>query len=290
MYLSNKILNFQTTISNKKSEASGEALQPDLINNKSRDSTSNTSPSSRSSSNSSTSYSSSSSSASDSEIVSNNQANVDQAPSTSKSAGENSYRTDSRLSKRRKTYHQSPINSNESDVDLSDEDPTFIHRSRSRIRKNNSSSESSSSSSSESEPNPAVSRTNTNNPSNMNKRSRKRDPSKWKQNVTKSLRNSGKAYVSLSNKKQIPARCIKDVCNNCRLKCPERVNEANRNTLFESYWSLGEIELQRSYIRSCMIEVRPKYTYSNAATPRLPNHAFYFTLDNNKLRVCKTFL
>lgn len=137
MYLSNKILNFQTTISNKKSEASGEALQPDLINNKSRDSTSNTSPSSRSSSNSSTSSSSSSSSASDSEIVSNNQANVDQAPSTSKSAGENSYRTDSRLSKRRKTYHQSPINSNESDVDLSDEDPTFIHRSRSRIRKNN---------------------------------------------------------------------------------------------------------------------------------------------------------
>lgn len=37
------------------------------------------------------------------------------------------------------------------------------------------------------------------------------------------------------------------------------------------------------------MEIKPKYKYTNAAKPRLPNNAFYFTVNNNKIRVCKTF-
>ena len=37
------------------------------------------------------------------------------------------------------------------------------------------------------------------------------------------------------------------------------------------------------------MEIMSKYKYTNAAKPRSPNNAFYFTVNNNKIRVCKTF-
>lgn len=110
-----------------------------------------------------------------------------------------------------KNYHQSPINSNESDVDLCDSDPTYsVDRSCSNLRRITRISSSSSSSSS----NTAVNAENSNTssvPKTTRSRKRIRDPSKWKQNIAKQLRNSGKAYIS-STKKEVPARCIKDAC------------------------------------------------------------------------------
>lgn len=80
-----------------------------------------------------------------------------------------------------------------------------------------------------------------------------RNPSSWKQNKTKSLRNSGKPYVSLSKtKKVIPARQIKEVCS-CRLKCFDKIQDTDRIDLFNHYWQMNNIELQRAYIRSCML-------------------------------------
>lgn len=67
------------------------------------------------------------------------------------------------------------------------------------------------------------------------------------------------------------------------------MNDADRNTIFNSYWALGEIELQRSFIRNSMIEVKPKYKYTNAERPRNPNCAYYFTVNGIKIRVCKKF-
>lgn len=188
-----------------------------------------------------------------------------------------------------KLTSQSPINYNESDVDLSDSDPTYRSRSPLNRRRLSMSSTSSSSSSSTHLSTPGPDSANNSVPETTRQsRKRVRDPSKWKQNVAKSLRNSGKAYISTTSKKEVPGRCIKEACN-CRLKCSDNIDETERTQLFESYWSLGEVELQRSYIRCCMMEVKPKYKYSNAARPRLPNNAFYFTVNNNKIRVCKTF-
>nr|XP_053611997.1 uncharacterized protein LOC128676083 [Plodia interpunctella] len=222
----------------------------------------------RVSSSSSSSSSCSSTSSSSSSDKSNKSNPVINGPSTS-SAGKVTWRA-------KKNYRVSPINSNESDVDLSDSDPTFtVHRSRSSINSSPSSFEESNDINCDPE-------------TNRKSRKRQRNPSKWKQNVAKTLRNSGKAYVSCTTKKEIPARSVKGSCK-CRLKCPENINDTDRTTLFQSYWSIGNIELQRSYIRSCMMEIKPRYKYTNADKPRLPNNAFYFTVNNIKIRVCKTF-
>lgn len=120
-------------------------------------------------------------------------------------------------------------------------------------------------------------------------RKRKRNPSQWKQNKMRRLRNSGQAYVSLSkSKKQVPARSMKEVCN-CRLKCFDKIMDTERITLFNHFWNLTDLEMQRAYIRCSMREVKPKYKYTNAEKPRLPNNAFYFTVNGNHIRVCKKY-
>jgi hypothetical protein len=166
---------------------------------------------SRTSSNSSTSSSSSSSDSSSSSSSSSSHS-PQLSPSNSK---ENSTTVKSK-------YKISPINTDESDADLSDSDPTF------HLPKKVVPCSSSSSSTSDCHDDPGNSHSVNNNENSLEikkTRKRTRNLSKWKQNITKALRNTGQSYLSASKlKKQVPARNIKDVCNNCRLKCSERIS------------------------------------------------------------------
>lgn len=125
------------------------------------------------------------------------------------------------------------------------------------------------------------------------RRGRKRipNPKNWKQNKVKRLRNQGKSYISMSKtRKNITARCLKIPCTTqCRLKCTEKINDAERYELFDQFWQLGDLNKQRAFINSSMVEVHPKYKYTNTQTPRRPNKAYYLTVDSKKIRVCKMF-
>uniref|UniRef100_A0A6P7G4W5 Uncharacterized protein LOC114337687 n=1 Tax=Diabrotica virgifera virgifera TaxID=50390 RepID=A0A6P7G4W5_DIAVI len=185
--------------------------------------------------------------------------------------------------KRFQNYYTSPLCTDESDADLSDADPTFINiepkRKRNyffeKLRPSSTSSADSSHSSS------------------IPKKGRKRtkNPSQWKQNKIKRKRNTGKSYVSTSKtKKTIPARCLKEPCTEkCRLKCTTKINMECRYELFKKFWDLGDLGKQRAYISSSMIDIQPKYKYSNAQKPRHNNKAFHFIVNNKTIRVCKTF-
>ncbi|CAB3252689.1 unnamed protein product [Arctia plantaginis] len=122
-------------------------------------------------------------------------------------------------------YFASPINGPESDPDLSDDDPIFqdpkdICRHRSL-------------SSSSTDSKPETLENDTQQPQPRKSRKRQRNPASWKQNITKGLRNKGKPYKSLSkSKKEVPARCMKNACAPCRLKCPDQINESQRTAIF----------------------------------------------------------
>lgn len=116
------------------------------------------------------------------------------------------------------------------------------------------------------------------------RKSKHRNNAKTKEKI---LRNRGQAYYSFRSNKVCPSRSIKPAWD-CKLKCLERINNAKRLELFNSYWKLGNVDLHRAYIRSCMEEVQPKYRYMQARQRRL-NRAFYFTVDDQKVRVCRRF-
>lgn len=209
-------------------------------------------------------------------------------------------------------YYISPIRSDESDIDDSDADPNFqlipvsnaiskvVPTESSSRSSNTSSSSSSSSSSSDTEDkseqvnpqNAAVSETISQEPQIEKKgKKRVRKPAKWKSKVAKQLRNSGKAYQSLSkSKKQMPERRVKPPCGEkCRLKCKNKIDEMSRQQLFYAYWGLENLERQREFVVRHSQEIKPKYRYSSTQDLRALNTAFYFEVHGSKIRVCKPF-
>ncbi|CAH1101118.1 unnamed protein product [Psylliodes chrysocephalus] len=75
----------------------------------------------------------------------------------------------------------------------------------------------------------------------------------------------------------------------CRLKCIEKVSHDQRFQSFEKFWNIGDLDLQRAYIHSCMTDITPRYKYTNAEQPRKPNKAFHFIVNEKLTRICKTF-
>ncbi|XP_047513909.1 uncharacterized protein LOC125055490 [Pieris napi] len=213
-----------------------------------------------------------------------------------------------------------PDKSNESDfIDDSDTDPTFSIQKRQKSRppviprrvsssscSSTSSDSSSSSSSSSSSNSSSDNESNRPGPSAADtqvvsiepaptdpkpRRKRVRNPAAWKSKIAKTLRNTGKSYVSLSNPtKKIAERRIRPPCGDkCKLKCKIKINEEARQDIFEKYWILGDLERQREYIVRHTQEIKPKYRYITSQKLRALNSAYYFEIDGVKIRVCKDF-
>ncbi|XP_075986434.1 uncharacterized protein LOC142983446 [Anticarsia gemmatalis] len=126
--------------------------------------------------------------------------------------------------------------------------------------------------------------------SSSSKKSRKRKRGVNKAALAKKLRNRGLEYKCLRSNTLKPARKMGPTCNDrCRLKCSEKLTEHQRKVIFDRYWNLGSVSLQREFIAKHMTEVKPKYQYKKIDSNRKPKHAFYLTIDNIKQKVCKIY-
>ncbi|CAG4950753.1 unnamed protein product [Parnassius apollo] len=152
-------------------------------------------------------------------------------------------------------YIISPLHSEESDVDLSDDDPSYIQEKNHHQRSLSPAAGNSIDDYVPTKP-----------------RKRKADPNKWMQNTQKIKRNLGQSYVAVHSKKLVLARNIKSPCGrNRRLKCSDRIDNSKRVQIFNAFWALGDRQLQRMYILSNSTKITPKYKYTNAQNPRNPH-------------------
>ncbi|CAG4964419.1 unnamed protein product [Parnassius apollo] len=113
----------------------------------------------------------------------------------------------------------------------------------------------------------------------------------WKSKVAKVLRNSGKAYQSMSKSKlQVQERKVVLTCGEkCRLKCKDKINKISRQQLFHAFWGLRNLERQREFIVRHSQKIKPKYRYSSTQDFRALNTAFCFEVAGSKIRVYKPF-
>ncbi|CAH2094969.1 unnamed protein product [Euphydryas editha] len=113
----------------------------------------------------------------------------------------------------------------------------------------------------------------------------------WLTNKAKTLRNAGKSYTSRSkSRKQIPARSLKPPCSEkCKLECTKKITNSARAKLFENYWQLGDLSLQRNFIHKHIKPIIPAFRFTGKDQPRNVNYSFYFEVDGQMIRVCKTF-
>lgn len=119
---------------------------------------------------------------------------------------------------------------------------------------------------------------------------RLRDVNNWGKVKSKRLKNSGQAYKSRTGK-MIDARKMGPPCSDkCILSCTENISQDYRSQLFADYWAMGSFQRQRDYLNSCIETLILKYRCVSAEEPRKPNCAFYIKKNEQKNRLCKTFL
>lgn len=101
--------------------------------------------------------------------------------------------------------------------------------------------------------------------------------------------NSGEEYLTATNK-VVSARAIRGVCGKaCRLQCPSKISVHEQNGIHRSYWRLTDHALQRNFIVANSSQVIPKYRLNTEGSKRGYNTAYYFTVGEEKIRVCKDY-
>ena len=109
-------------------------------------------------------------------------------------------------------------------------------------------------------------------------------------NISKIKRNSGQKYISRTSKKLVDAKKVGTPCgDSCRIKYSTKISENGWQDIHRSFWKLGDNNLQRSFILQCMENIIPKYRMSTPGSKRTHNNAYYFEINNIRIRVCKTF-
>lgn len=107
---------------------------------------------------------------------------------------------------------------------------------------------------------------------------RPRNPENWKIFKKKMARLRGEAYMTDSGK-LVPAKKMLDHCGGCRLKCPERINDKDRQKNFDLYYSMDDAILQRKFIfeHRQILPVKRRYTKNEAKARKFSSIYFLDT-------------
>ena len=70
------------------------------------------------------------------------------------------------------------------------------------------------------------------------------NPDKWKRNVRKPQRVSGKSYISEGGKKVNQRNVKAQDCSKCRFKCNENVSDESKQSIMSFYYALRSHERQ----------------------------------------------
>lgn len=109
--------------------------------------------------------------------------------------------------------------------------------------------------------------------------------------IAKKKRNYGQKYITVNNK-VVNEKAIQPPCKDeCKHKCSHLIDQATRENIFKNYWLLGDFQQQRDFIHNSMENINPLYRYpkSTGSNKRNLNQAFYFSVNNINIRICKTF-
>nr|CAH7744189.1 unnamed protein product [Callosobruchus chinensis] len=125
-------------------------------------------------------------------------------------------------------------------------------------------------------------------------RKRTREPELWKRNKIKRSRNSGRSYVNWKGN-LVVERKLKAPCA-CRLKYSNKITGENRSNIFTGYWEKETIFRNMSFARR-KLEAGNETSQRTKKTSRMKSVAeeisrsynYHLPLDEQKVRVCKTF-
>ncbi|KAI4469687.1 dna-directed rna polymerases i ii and iii subunit rpabc2 [Holotrichia oblita] len=103
-------------------------------------------------------------------------------------------------------------------------------------------------------------------------------PSQWKKNKIK--------------KQKLDTKAPKRVdCSKCRFKCMQNLSEESRIGICKTYWQC-DYKRQKDFILNNVeshVPERRRERVNNETRPRLDSKEYFFSVNSNKIRVCKDF-
>lgn len=101
---------------------------------------------------------------------------------------------------------------------------------------------------------------------------------------------SGKKYFTYKRK----IVCEKKFCNSprlCKLKCGEKITEEQRNSLFNAFYKMGNIQTQNGYITGFCRQTVPKMHHprDDRRGTKGISVKCYFQLADDNINVCKKY-
>lgn len=129
----------------------------------------------------------------------------------------------------------------------------------------------------------------------VNGRKKRRQPEKWKQNLSKKRRDLGLAGEGVSGKK-FKARCMRPPCH-CRSKCylKPNLNDGIRLKIFQSFWNKGDHDRQLDYVfkyTKISAKKQPKPRDNDGKSRRNFSRTYFLPLPGknsySEVKCCKT--
>ncbi|CAG9763718.1 unnamed protein product [Ceutorhynchus assimilis] len=116
---------------------------------------------------------------------------------------------------------------------------------------------------------------------------RKRRPEKWKKNINKLKRNSGKQYINkkgiVVSEKRLGPRC------QCRGKCFDILTEVEKNTIFGNFYSMQDKNIQDSYL-GALIDVKKvvRRRKTTEVEKKIYSYYYHVKVGPKSVKVCRT--
>lgn len=118
---------------------------------------------------------------------------------------------------------------------------------------------------------------------------RRKDKENWKAEIRKRQCKRGEEHVD-STGKIAPRKEPRSVTSHeCRQKCCEKVTEEERERLCRRYWDLEDYKRKKDFILANVTSFSPKQRRTFSVTQRNTSRAYFFTINDQKLRVCRDF-
>jgi len=119
-------------------------------------------------------------------------------------------------------------------------------------------------------------------------RKRSRVISKWKRNVAKHAKTSGKSYQSVNGntvKAKVPPVEGQLCSTKCRLKCND-ITDDLRTSIHEAFYKLDE-NAKNAHLFGCITAYKPKSVCTSAERPRGWSFSYHVMMNGQRQHVCK---
>ena len=121
-----------------------------------------------------------------------------------------------------------------------------------------------------------------------NCRTRTRQEKLWADNKRRKARNTGQEYTTRKEKVH-RAKALGQGCGDkSRLRCHDKISDSSRELIFHSFWKLGDINQERSFINERVREKEKKVSKVGQSR-RTRTFQWTFQLHGETHVVCKTF-